>query len=430
MANQYFDNTNSFDAHTLARAEQVKAAFESVEAAFGKLPSPGELNQDRVAWGVDSGTADTYIVTLPHSTGIYVEGMTIRFKPTHGNTGASTVNVNGAGTVSILRASGDPVATDDIIAGMVLQITYTAGAFRISGSRGAAAAITPHTHPESEIVNLVSDLAAITSTAAALATTVSGKAAAADLTSEGAVRAAADTDLAASCVGLAAQDVILGNNIALKANTADLAAVATSGNYADLISTPATGFNTVGYAAVEITTDTYTATAADVEVIDNGETVTFQVNHVLHGTSSHTVVITMPASSSITSQWARFVYVQDPSQTGDVTIVPESGGTINGGTSAIKLGGPGALATIVVLSNSGSAPVMVAFGDTYSAFTVRGVATFSKPLALTAYTVGTAPSASPAGQVAYFSNGGGGNPMLAFSDGSNWKRVDTGANIS
>ena len=48
------------------------------------------------------------------------------------------------------------------------------------------------------------------------------------------------------------------------------------------------------------------------------------------------------------------------------------------------------------------------------------------------YTVLTAPSASTAGAgtLIYVSNGAGGNPILAFSDGTNWKRSDTGATIS
>jgi hypothetical protein len=44
----------------------------------------------------------------------------------------------------------------------------------------------------------------------------------------------------------------------------------------------------------------------------------------------------------------------------------------------------------------------------------------------------TAPSASAAGAgtLIYVSNGAAGSPILAFSDGTNWKRSDTGATIS
>lgn len=48
------------------------------------------------------------------------------------------------------------------------------------------------------------------------------------------------------------------------------------------------------------------------------------------------------------------------------------------------------------------------------------------------YTVATAPSASAAGAgtVVYVSNGAAGDPILAFSDGTDWKRSDTGATIA
>lgn len=47
------------------------------------------------------------------------------------------------------------------------------------------------------------------------------------------------------------------------------------------------------------------------------------------------------------------------------------------------------------------------------------------------YTVASAPSAaSIAGTVIYVSNGAAGSPVLAFSNGTNWLRVDTLATIS
>jgi hypothetical protein len=47
------------------------------------------------------------------------------------------------------------------------------------------------------------------------------------------------------------------------------------------------------------------------------------------------------------------------------------------------------------------------------------------------YTVSTAPSAaSIAGSLVYVSDGAAGSAILAFSDGTNWKRSDTGATIA
>lgn len=47
------------------------------------------------------------------------------------------------------------------------------------------------------------------------------------------------------------------------------------------------------------------------------------------------------------------------------------------------------------------------------------------------YTVANAPAATAlAGTVVYVSNGAAGAAILAFSDGTNWKRSDTGATIA
>lgn len=47
------------------------------------------------------------------------------------------------------------------------------------------------------------------------------------------------------------------------------------------------------------------------------------------------------------------------------------------------------------------------------------------------FTVATAPSATEsAGLVALFSDGAAGSAILAFSDGTDWKRSDTGATVA
>jgi len=56
--------------------------------------------------------------------------------------------------------------------------------------------------------------------------------------------------------------------------------------------------------------------------------------------------------------------------------------------------------------------------------------TFSGPVNLGVFTVATAPTTASVGSVAYFSNGAAGDPILAFFDGTDWLRCDTGAAIS
>jgi hypothetical protein len=50
-------------------------------------------------------------------------------------------------------------------------------------------------------------------------------------------------------------------------------------------------------------------------------------------------------------------------------------------------------------------------------------------LVLKGFTVATLPTATLNG-IIYVSDGAAGNPVQAFSDGTNWKRCDTLANVS
>ena len=57
---------------------------------------------------------------------------------------------------------------------------------------------------------------------------------------------------------------------------------------------------------------------------------------------------------------------------------------------------------------------------------------FVGDIKLPTFTVATAPSASAsgAGTLIFVSNGAAGSPILAFSDGTNFKRSDTGGTIA
>lgn len=46
------------------------------------------------------------------------------------------------------------------------------------------------------------------------------------------------------------------------------------------------------------------------------------------------------------------------------------------------------------------------------------------------YTVATAPATETAGKVIFVSDGAAGSPILAFGDGTNWLRCDTGTAIA
>jgi hypothetical protein len=70
-----------------------------------------------------TGSANAYVLTYeqPLQSG-YVKGEVFRFFAHATNTGASTLNINGAGTRAILRADGSQVAAGEIVTGQVVTV--------------------------------------------------------------------------------------------------------------------------------------------------------------------------------------------------------------------------------------------------------------------------------------------------------------------
>ncbi len=75
-------------------------------------------------YGVDSGSANTYVVTLTPSITTYTDGMPVLFKANASNTGISTLNVNGIGAVPIYKDKSTELEADDILASQLVLVVY------------------------------------------------------------------------------------------------------------------------------------------------------------------------------------------------------------------------------------------------------------------------------------------------------------------
>jgi hypothetical protein len=131
VSNEYFTHT-PLSRISLARAESVNSLFEGIVAGFDKLPSEASLKASTVTFGTDSGTTNAYVVTTSFPREAYELGQRVDFIPLNTNTGASTVNVDGLGVISIKRIDGaDPLA-GDIVEGNPTELRYNGSEFRIS----------------------------------------------------------------------------------------------------------------------------------------------------------------------------------------------------------------------------------------------------------------------------------------------------------
>jgi hypothetical protein len=111
---------------------------------FPTLPGvPVGVQLGTWVWGgSDTGAANAYVITCSPIPSAYKAGMGVRFKATNANSGASTINVNGLGTVAIKRAGGAAVATGDILSGQVVSLVHDGVNFQMENYTGASGAQT------------------------------------------------------------------------------------------------------------------------------------------------------------------------------------------------------------------------------------------------------------------------------------------------
>lgn len=79
----------------------------------------------------DTGATNSYVVTLP-STIVpsgYTNGMTVVFLVLNTNSGSSTINVNGLGSVPIITSAGNALTQGYLSAGNVVMLVYYNGNF-------------------------------------------------------------------------------------------------------------------------------------------------------------------------------------------------------------------------------------------------------------------------------------------------------------
>ena len=128
--------------NTTARAETVQAQLQAVDDGFALLPDKLPLQQDRVTYSADTGSANAYVVTLAKVPPAYVAGMRVTFKAANANTTASTINVNSLGAKAIQTWEGSAISSGTIAANQLVTVQYDGTAFRIMSMHGGTSIST------------------------------------------------------------------------------------------------------------------------------------------------------------------------------------------------------------------------------------------------------------------------------------------------
>lgn len=79
--------------------------------------------------GVDTGTANAYILNFAAPYTSLTDGIVIYWIPSNTNTGPSTINVNGLGPVPIVNQDGSALYFGQLVANQFAQIAYKGGQF-------------------------------------------------------------------------------------------------------------------------------------------------------------------------------------------------------------------------------------------------------------------------------------------------------------
>jgi hypothetical protein len=153
-------NTSKVDGNTVGSAEWNQLSdVDNLTTTSGQTPSTTDLFQLSIAsaryssggqFFTDSGTANTYVLSPVSpfkspvdATNTYFNGMTITFRAGNANSGASTVNINGAGLKNLKKEDGSTDLTDgDILATKDSTFRYNGTSFVLSGDYRKAPTIT------------------------------------------------------------------------------------------------------------------------------------------------------------------------------------------------------------------------------------------------------------------------------------------------
>lgn len=121
---------NTFATATTAiPLSQLDGNFSNVNAAINNALTFSN-------YALDTGTANNYAITITGQTTTYAAGIAFQFKAANANSGASTLNVNGQGTQSIVRTDGTALSAGDIAAGAIVSVMYDGTNFQLLNDSG------------------------------------------------------------------------------------------------------------------------------------------------------------------------------------------------------------------------------------------------------------------------------------------------------
>ncbi len=92
---------------------------------------PAEVQNSVYTYAEDAQASDSYAITLSPAPSAYTTGQMFLFKANTANTGASSLNVNGLGPITIKKHKGEDLANNDIKEDSVVSVVYDGTNFQM-----------------------------------------------------------------------------------------------------------------------------------------------------------------------------------------------------------------------------------------------------------------------------------------------------------
>lgn len=127
VTNPYYEFTPAFVPGTKAKSEDVNVQYQAIQTAFDFLPGADDaLTTGTATFAPETGSGNAFVVTMPDTRTVNQDGDQIIFYASHGNTGASTLDVDSIGAIALRTRAGAILASGDIVDGLLYVATYDA----------------------------------------------------------------------------------------------------------------------------------------------------------------------------------------------------------------------------------------------------------------------------------------------------------------
>ena len=112
--------TGNFNAGS-NRLTSLAAATAATDA-----PIASQIQDGSLTYAVDTGSANTYAISLTPNETAYAAGQVFFFKSTNANSGASTLNVDSIGAIDIKKYHNVALVSGDIVQNQLIGVVYDA----------------------------------------------------------------------------------------------------------------------------------------------------------------------------------------------------------------------------------------------------------------------------------------------------------------